>query len=335
MIKGLLLSLSVIASSIGMATRPVQTTLGEDLKPQALNYVQEIEYYDEEQTMLLGMKRTYEKGCEYFSVEKHFKAPGGFVYELTMSDEQRDAFVASLDDAPELSFRMVSFVYYREVNGFPFYVDSDTDWISDDIVTFGNRVQSFINGYVIGEVLEDATPAILSGKFEIEAIYRDSDVFRFVFPLEDIQIEPFKIDDVFHPTVNYYKREGEERITVWAYLDDDVFNDKFGYITDDRYASEDGSFVIDYYTVDFYANDSIHLLKLGHDEPTKSIEFEEISVTPTTISAIATVVSGGKEYTFSSKSVLIEKKLSKKLNNPFIIKNELKDIDGESITQWI
>ncbi|MCQ2772470.1 MAG: hypothetical protein MJ238_04250 [Bacilli bacterium] len=310
MIKELLLALSVIGTLAGGTTsRTSYTMLREEeteVPPESWYSEERFTTIDNPTEQDFDITRTYKKNCPYYSIEKHFKAPSAWVYVLKMSDQQRDDFIDTIRDIKTISFRMTSFIFYRDVNGFPFYVDSDNRWISDDIDTFATNLQDMVDGYVIGEATEGAEHAILGGHFDIEVVNGDYNTFKFRFDLQEQEIKPFVVSDIFSANVSYYKTSEEERITVSAYLDDDVFNADYGYVTDERYVALDGSFYIDYYVVDFYANDSVLLMSVGLDEATKSIEFQKISDTPMKITAIARLNSDHKQYTFEAEPIVVQ-----------------------------
>lgn len=130
--------------------------------------------------------------------------------------------------------------------------------------------------------------------------------YSFIFQSEICHVKPFQDSDIIKVFTQYYYAEAlEARATVRFELNDDIFNERFGFRTEDptgEFDDVDGPF----YSIAYIDKVTNIILDTSKNS---NLEIHSIPKDPMIIFVRLSFVSYGKQYTFFSNEAVIQEKM--------------------------
>ena len=248
-------------------------------------------------------------------INQRFNAPSGYTF-VTSIDSERLTEIGDQLDFAKCSYSFVDPVIYYEVSGTKIYVNSYPMWTDESSQSLEERKELILDGlkffltdlelFYVDYVQSETTISVV---LEIQFVLLETgDYFTFVLNGQPFTYKPYDVTDFVIINTFYYQNAdtGEARITIYGSPIPGFFNEipdynEHGFKTDTTTpAGDDGWECV--YEMTLYGNDSIPLGKPSRHQGGVEITYptEPISVT-----AKMTFTSGGKEYTYYSKPVVV------------------------------
>ena len=305
----LLLSLLLIPSAIGVSSFSKDNKAS--VMASSLDDGDEYPYTEESPEDSYFIERTYLTPALAPTIERHFAAPSGYTFTLSIKEEQINTILDHAEAAGGNFNVMIDLIYYYSLAGSKIYANSQPYYPSgrDDVF---NYINSHINGFVLFEANELHVKTTIDLFFTFE-FYTDGDKsYNFNFQSEPIVFEPYNEFDFISINSFYYEERdaGERRVTVYAspiegfFYEEPLYNE-FGFHTDTVNdgkdpQSEEKPLSADYELM-LVAYDTIPLQDIktsGGMEMTYPNE-------PMEIKARLRFKSGGVEYTYYSETIVV------------------------------
>ena len=304
MLKGLgLLFLSIFVTPVAvgnMASFERTSKVVADPEPE-YTYTEEV-FNDGEYIV-----RTYDTQDLLPSIDRHFCAPSGYAFTLSITDEQINKLL-DLSETVGNDYSLVDPIYYYKL------LDSEIYSNSNPLLSPETREKTFdglkdsINGAVLFKTGEITVTNYLEFTFKLQFSTSSDKTYEFVFRSDVITIEPVNELDFLTVRQFYYESTGSDtrRVSVDAHPVDGFFYEcysynQFGFHTDTTTPVSEGSshFYADY-TIQLIANDEIILAETnGPNAVGVEMKYPEV---PLTVKAKVVFYSGGEKYTFYSRT---------------------------------
>ena len=292
------------------------STEGEETK--------EYEYEDIKNEDYNKIVRTYKTNELIAKVEKRFCAPSGYEFVLSLTKEQAEA-IASEAEKVGGTYKYDSISFYYHISGSKIWVDlrsTQYSYASFSKEQYVDFLLDSINGFTLFKVEELKVETTITLEYYIYVITEgDNPSYEFTFISDPIVIEPYDEYDFIDFSVSYYQDDGRDdrRINLRANPIEGFFYETYlpnfghygnynsGFHTDtvttlDWMTDEFGNNAIEAdYEIDFLINDTVPVTGANANGQLEMTYPDE----PFPIRARMTFTSGGKKYTFYSKSVLL------------------------------
>ena len=253
------------------------------------------------------------------SFNKTFSAPYGYDFRLSYTEEQLEALMDEIDSVNS-KYTYGGVIYSYNLEGST--ISAGSDWhfsIDDSRDSLKQFYRDKLNGYSIFKVDELNVAINLQFKVEICLANKDNDGLDYTFILksDSFLMEPYDEYDFVNIEAFYIQNDDrEKRISISADIIDGFFYEVgygnegniSGFHTDtthNNYVDESGTeyFLADYECA-FYLHDTIPLSGIRSSENGLEITYP-IEHEPFPIRAKVTFMSGGKEYTYWSREVVV------------------------------
>lgn len=310
--KNLILLLGLLGLTLPFAinkTTSSSVVAEEDPQPFELHYT---EVVDEQYSRTL---RYYDDFCPA-EINEHFRAPAGCVLKLNSDLTSLDYVTEEVKKLPEAAgtnkVDMVDVVVYRKIGEVGIYSESQCNWD----ITFDNLSEFLCDqtrNLTLYELEEKIIDFEISGQI-IYQFYFTGRTYFFYFDVEPYQVKAYQNGDLVGARLTHYSNNEEDRITVFAVIDEDLFNEEYGFKTDGRY-----EYWTDYwkekYTVCYIDKATNTILESNDDG--SGIEMTPVPKSPMTVFVRLSFYSGGKLYEFYSNEVVVQEKIPNLLLDGF------------------
>lgn len=253
-------------------------------------------------------------------INKHFKAPSGYVFTLSIEEEQLNEIFDQAEFVGADFFYSDTIIYYSYLgstiytDSMPLYIDSSSADPREEAYT---RIKGYIDDFVLLEVDEVVVESEIALVIEFQFYSRDDSLsdYTFRFLGDPLSFVPFDGTDFIDINAFYYEQSygdelGEKRVTIYAepisgfFYESEEYN-KYGFLTDTTSSTYDSikgdeAWKCDY-EMTLLAFDTIPMGDLGRYG---SIEMSYPSET-LELKAKMKFVSGGETYTYYSKSITV------------------------------
>lgn len=255
----------------------------------------------------------YYKGYDVGVIQENFRAPSGCVLTVEANwnylqdvrfELQEHEYINGKDD-----FSMVGVVIYRNINGSKIYSDSAYAWNvgREDLENYIKDTTSSLKLYEINEKISDVDvfSTIEVTVSTIVAEYEWPVDITLVFEVEPYHVKKYVPGDILSLEAGYYS---DGRTSIMAVLDENLFNDKYGFKTDGRepYPWDETQY-FENYLIQYFDKDTNIILDTDDAyDITPGVEFNNVPTKPLTVFALLTFNANGIEYKFYSNEIVIK-----------------------------
>ena len=245
------------------------------------------------------------------TINKHFCAPTGYTFSLSIEDWQINEILDQAEFAGANFNLLVDLIYYYSITGNYIYSDSNPHYGEGRDNVF-DEIKNTLNGFVLFKATEIKAESTLKLLFIFEFYTDDDQQYQFYFESDPIVVRPYNEFDFLNIRSFYYERRevGERRVTVYVepiegfFYESPVYNN-YGFHTDTvnggkNPQTEENVNKADYELL-LIANDTIELQDISFSHATEMGYPTE----PFEVKAKLRFRSGGVEYTYYSQTLVI------------------------------